>query len=111
MGSYHAAEAQKDDLFGTVTSITKNNKSLCNSVNGLPANSSRVLPMDLYLEKRIHFYRLWRDLSTVIGENNVTAEDYQDPDGRKDGQTQRRADTPISSSWMSRNNSGKNGFG
>ena len=40
-----------------------------------------VLPMELYLEKRIYFYRIWRDLSSVIGEN-IRAKDYQDPDGR-----------------------------
>ena len=41
-----------------------------------------VLPMDLYLEKRINFYWIRIDLPTVIGENYITAADYDDPDGR-----------------------------
>ena len=41
-----------------------------------------VLPMDLYLEKRIHVHQIWRDHSRDVGENSITEAVYGDPVGR-----------------------------
>ena len=41
-----------------------------------------VLPIDLYIQRRIHRYRISRRLPTVIGYVFIRVEDYDDPDGR-----------------------------
>ena len=41
-----------------------------------------VLPIDLYIQTRIHLYRISRGLPTVIGDVIIRVEDYEDPDGR-----------------------------
>ena len=41
-----------------------------------------VLPIDLYIQRRIHRYRISRGLPTVIGDVIIRVEDYEDPDGR-----------------------------
>ena len=40
-----------------------------------------VLPIDLYIQRRTHRYRISRGLPTVIGDVIIRVEDYEDPDG------------------------------
>ena len=41
-----------------------------------------VLPVDLYIQRRIHRYRISRGIPTVIGDVIIRVEDYEVPDGR-----------------------------
>ena len=40
-----------------------------------------VLSIDLYLERRIHLYRIKRNQPTILGEQHLPADMYEDPDG------------------------------
>ena len=40
-----------------------------------------VLPIDLYLERRTHLYRIKRNQPTILGEQHLGADTYEDPDG------------------------------
>ena len=42
---------------------------------------ARVLPIDLYLERRIHLYRTKRNQPTILGELHLGADMYEDLDG------------------------------
>ena len=44
-----------------------------------------VLPIDLYIQRRIHRYRISRGLPTVIEDVIIRVKDYEDPDGRDNG--------------------------
>ena len=41
-----------------------------------------VLPIDLYIQRRIHRYRISRGLPTFIGDVIIRVEDYEDLGGR-----------------------------
>ena len=51
-------------------------------------------------KKRIHLYRIRKDLSTVIGETDVTVEDYQDPDNGT--RVQQQVDYWLIQEWQER---------
>ena len=53
-----------------------------------------------YLEKRIHFCMILTDLSNVIGENNVTEDDYQDQDSRT--RVRQQVDDWLIQEWKKR---------
>jgi hypothetical protein len=48
---------------------------------------ARMLPIDLYIQRRIHRYRISRGLPTFIGDVIIRVEDYEDPDGRDNART------------------------
>ena len=67
---------------GTEAGMDYNDESLCHGLHRLSASCRRVLPIDLYIQRRIHRYRISRGLSTVIGDVIIRVEDYEDPDDR-----------------------------
>ena len=42
---------------------------------------AEVLPIDLYIQRRIHRYRISRGLPIVIGDVIIRVENYEDPGG------------------------------
>ena len=65
---------------GTDAGVDQNDESLCHGLH-LPVVAGE-LPINLYIQRRIHRYRISRGLPTVIGDVIIRVDDYEDPDGR-----------------------------
>ena len=66
-----------------------------------------VFPIDLYLSRRVHKYRVRREQPTVIRQVEIVEEMYTDPDGRDEAR--RLIDEQLVEEWQERWDSSERG--